>query len=447
METRRDAVNQRLHVSNRKQAEATAETRYLEAAAALRKSEDEKQAILDGLRGLVIVRYLSPDFRIIWSNTDSVEGRVTGDPEASPIYCYESIRGRKEVCPHCDIRATLETGQFSENEESTPTPGEYFITRGIPVRGEAGSLLGAIHIALNITKHRQTEEGLKASNEFFHSLIGNLPTPICLSDREGRIATVNEAWEKTLGFKREQVVGGFLHEIFSADVADSIRATHRKVLQSGIPIELEESIGCPTGLRHFHTVKFPLQDPGGQTVVVGTISVDVTARKRAEQDLTEREAELEIKSEQLSEMNTALRVLLRQGEQEQKELEERVLSNVRELVLPYVRKLKAMHPNDIQASYLEIVETHLNDIVAPFMRQIVSQYPHMTAKELQVATHIREGKANKEIANLMNVSLNTIEIHRYNLRKKLGLQNKKINLRSYLLSLNSLPAQKTPTLL
>ena len=63
----------------------------------------------------------------------------------------------------------------------------------------------------------------------------------------------------------------------------------------------------------------------------------------------------------------------------------------------------------------------------------------MTAKELQVATLVREGKANKEIADLMSVSLNTIEIHRYNLRKKLGLRNKKVNLRSYLLSLNKMP--------
>jgi len=167
--------------------------------------------------------------------------------------------------------------------------------------------------------------------------------------------------------------------------------------------------------------------------------VDVTARKRAEQELTEREAELNIKSRQLEEMNTALKVLLRQREEDQRDMEERIVSNIKELVLPYIHKLKGMHLNEAQASYVEIVETHLNHIVAPFLRQIVSQYPDMTAKELQVATLVREGKANKEIADLMSVSLNTIEIHRYNLRKKLGLRNKKVNLRSYLLSLNKMP--------
>jgi len=62
----------------------------------------------------------------------------------------------------------------------------------------------------------------------------------------------------------------------------------------------------------------------------------------------------------------------------------------------------------------------------------------MTAKVLRVATLGREVRPNKEITDLINVSHNTIEVQRYNLRKKLSLQNKKINLRSYLLPLNKL---------
>jgi DNA-binding CsgD family transcriptional regulator len=89
---------------------------------------------------------------------------------------------------------------------------------------------------------------------------------------------------------------------------------------------------------------------------------------------------------------------------------------------------------------LSIFQPSTKNSITP---QMVSHYPHMTAKELEVAVFVREGKANKAIAELMNVSVNAIEIHRYNLRKKLGLQNKKINLRSYLLSLNKLPARKT----
>jgi DNA-binding NarL/FixJ family response regulator len=152
-----------------------------------------------------------------------------------------------------------------------------------------------------------------------------------------------------------------------------------------------------------------------------------------------QEAEVGRKSRQLAETNIALRVLLRQQEGDQRELEERIVANVHQLVLPYVRKLKGMRLNQSQMSCLEVVEANLHNIVAPFLRQVVSHFPHMTTQEIQVATLVRDGKSNKDMADLMNISVNTVESHRHNLRKKLGLQNKKVNLRSYLLSLDRFP--------
>ena len=428
-----------INVPDEKISNKMFEIRYRETLEALRRSETEKQMILEGLKDLVKIRYLSSDFRIIWTNADPIQELDTGHDTVSQVHCYTLLRGRTEPCPNCEAREALEPGMFYENKESKPAEGRYFIARGIPVKDKQGKILGVIHIALNITKYKETEDGLRITNAFLYSLLRNSPTPICVSDPSNRITTVNDAWEKTVGFSETQTVGKFFHDIFSKEVADRINSANKKILESNTPIELDESIKCPTGLYHFHTVKFPLQDSTGQTAGVGTILVDVTARKHAEQELTERETELRAKSLQLEEMNTALRVLLKQREGDQRELEERITSNIKELVLPYLNKLKGTHLSEVQAGYMEVAETHLQEITAPFLRQTVSQYPHVTAKELQVAALVREGKANKEIAYLMHVSLNTIEIHRYNLRKKLGLHNKKVNLRSYLISLNKLP--------
>ncbi len=57
---------------------------------------------------------------------------------------------------------------------------------------------------------------------------------------------------------------------------------------------------------------------------------------------------------------------------------------------------------------------------------------NLTPAEIQIANLIKLGKVNKEIAEIKNLSSRTIEFHRNNIRKKIGIKNKKVNLRTYL---------------
>ena len=403
---------------------------------ALARSEAEKSAILEALSGLVSIRFMNPEMRILWSNMDEPFcARQEGEKESGQ-YCYQVIRGRTEPC---DLSCTTKNAFSSGSLKITETivdDGRSFIIGANPVKDRSGDILGVIYFRLNVTKHKKMEEQYHVTHKFLHSFLRNSPTPITVFDSDGRISLVNPAWEKLTGIQEDQALGLSGKEIFPEAVFAQNDCLMEKVVQSGDSVEFEESIEFPSGMRHFHTVKFPLHDASGNIVNIGTISIDLTARKNAEQKLAKHEAELRIKSLQLEETNTALRVLLKQREADQRELEEKIVTNVKQLVLPYVHKLQSMHLNNNQKSCLEMVETHLNDIVAPFLRHVVSEYPHMTATEIQVATLVREGKTNKDISNLMNISVNTVQIHRHNVRKKLGLKNKKINLHSYLLSLN-----------
>ncbi len=147
------------------------------------------------------------------------------------------------------------------------------------------------------------------------------------------------------------------------------------------------------------------------------------------------EKKLRLKSKNLEETNVALKVLLKQVEEGRKEFEAQILSNIRALVLPYVEKLKIRLSSKPDIAILEVITSNLDKITSSFLRNLKLSYYKLTPREIEIATLVLEGKSIKEIAELLNVTTRTIEFYRSSLRDKLGLKNRKTNLRTHLISL------------
>lgn len=162
--------------------------------------------------------------------------------------------------------------------------------------------------------------------------------------------------------------------------------------------------------------------------------VDITERKRLEEALKTRELELQYKAEKLEETNATLNILLASRTEDKKELEATTLYNVRELVLPYLEKLKDTQLNDRQKTYIGILERNLSEIMSPFLRGMSLSQLRFTPTELQVINLIKQGLSTRQMAEFFNLSKRTIECYRDNIRGKLDIKRKKINLRTYLLS-------------
>ena len=162
---------------------------------------------------------------------------------------------------------------------------------------------------------------------------------------------------------------------------------------------------------------------------------NITALKLAEEALKVQEQDLEAQRKNLEEANTALKVLLKQREEDRVEMENRILRNIKDLISPYVAKLKDKNLKSGERTLIDIIDSNLKDITSPLLQRLTTAKIILTPQEIQVAALVKEGKSSKEIADVLNVSPTTISFHRKNLRKKLGLDNTRKNLRTYLLSM------------
>jgi len=205
---------------------------------------------------------------------------------------------------------------------------------------------------------------------------------------------------------------------------------NEKQLITKLTATLEERKQAEEALKQAHDNLERLVEERTDELVLKNrqLTDEIGERRRAEEAL-------EIKSKNLEEFNTALKVLLKQREKDKIELEEWILANVKNLIMPHVEKLKKINLKARSATHLSILETNLKEITSSFSQRLSSKYLNLTSKEIQIANLVKEGKTSKDIGELLNVSERTIDFHRKNIRNKLGLQNRKANLRSSLINL------------
>jgi DNA-binding CsgD family transcriptional regulator len=293
-------------------------------------------------------------------------------------------------------------------------------------------------------KRKRYEETLGLIDWFAHEVLNSLSAHIAILDETGVIIQTNAAWREfalsnNIGIRPSSIGVNYLELCESAQgsSAEGARVVAKGIREviSGKVVEfiLNYPLITADGTRWFYMRATRLSGPKPIRVVVS--HENITSLKQAEEALKKRESELESQTRNLEEANTALRVLLKRREEDRKDLGEKVISNVDQLISSYIVKLKETALDSCQKRYLEIIESNLNDIVSPFANSLSSKVFNLTPKEIQVANLVKTGRTTKEIAQVMNISTSVIDFHRKNIRKKLGLNNKKTNLQSYLMTL------------
>ncbi len=267
--------------------------------------------------------------------------------------------------------------------------------------------------------------------------LDRLADAVMIIDGQGTILYVNKAGAKLAGLASpDECIGlklqEFTHPDFRAAVIKDLRPIknrEHKLLAEYRTYKIKTKPGAEKWVEGVGTgINF------GDNAAAVVIFRDVTKRKLAEMALKKREEELIKKSRMLEEINTTLRVLLKRRKEDKRELEEKALANINELVIPYVEMLKKSHLDEKSRSHVTILAANLKNIVSPFSRKLSSKDLNLTPKEIWIASLIKVGKTTKEIAEILNITPASVDSHRHHIRNKCGLNNVKLNLQRYLSS-------------
>ncbi len=261
-------------------------------------------------------------------------------------------------------------------------------------------------------------------------------------DSNMRYVAVSRRWISDYGLLGQQLAGRSHYDVFP-EIPERWKEIHRRCLAGAVERAKEDPFERADGSTQWIAWEIrPWYVASGAVGGIIIFSEDFTERKRTEDALRQSNNELDStihalreKTENMEEVNVALRVLLRQREEDRKELVESVLANVRNLILPYMEKLNQSNLNSAQMTWMKILESHINEITSSFGRTLAVQYANLSSAEIRIAALIRDDRSTSQIAKLFGISEKTVCRHRDNIRKKLGLRGGGANLRTYLLSL------------
>lgn len=152
-------------------------------------------------------------------------------------------------------------------------------------------------------------------------------------------------------------------------------------------------------------------------------------------DLTEHEElkeDLQDKKSEVREKDIALRQVIKSVEEERKEMREQLTSQVRKQMLPALERITTSNTPEVREGYKSVIEDQLADLTSDSAGEFDSELLRLSPREIEVCQLIQLGRSGKEIAELLNLSFETVQTHRKSIRRKLGLRGRKASLFSYL---------------
>jgi len=343
---------------------------------------------------------------------DEVVGRNTAFLHVDDSMYADFVR---DLFPALDAHGIFKTAFRMRRKDGTVFDSEHTVTE---IRDKNGARVGVVSVIHDISKKKFALDALRESEKQYRLLTETIRDAVALETHDGRILYANKRAAELAGIPAHEIGGKYLDDIFSPEQAAFMLRLNREAIASGKPVrkDLYQEFLSRKMWEEANIV--PVPDVGNGEPGVLVVSRDITHRKQAEAALEQK--------------NAALLELMEQTAAAKGRISDNIAVNIEDVVLPILSRLRLKGASQ---KYVDLLEYHLRDIASAYAADTKrDRTVGLTPREKEICDMIKAGLTSKEIAELLALSIQTVQRHRRNIRRRLKLTGTKQNLTSFLSS-------------
>ena len=298
-------------------------------------------------------------------------------------------------------------------------------------------------ILLDITERQQIQKELRIGKERWEFALENAGDGLWDWNPKTNEVFFSGRWKSMLGYEDQDIKSSgdeWSSRVHPEDLQRCYIELDRH-FKGEVPFyHCEHRIRCKDGSYKWILArgKVIARDADGTPVrIIGT-HTDTTEIKQMALELIAANDQLKQEHQKLEEKNIALRVVLAEIQDESNKIKQQIAQNMERIVKPNLVKLRASI-GERGRTQIDALESALVEVTSPFISEIEKQFINLTPREMEICNHVKNGLRSKEIADLLNISRQTVEKFRQKIRRKLKIEGTSANLSTFLRSHSNEP--------